>query len=92
MFSRNQYNFVSSKKSISLNSTCTIVCSETPFSENSYHVKNNISIALQINWPIVIWYDLLLKGVSEQTLITATVINCKIMLFLCKLNSTNQGC
>ena len=33
----------------------------------------------------------LMKGVFEQTLITATVINCKIILFLYDLNSTNQG-
>ena len=32
-----------------------------------------------------------MKGVFEQTLITATVINCKIILFLYDLNSTNQG-
>ena len=76
--------------STSLKKTCAIVCSEISFSRNSYHVKASKVITLQINWPISIWYDFLLKGVSEQTLSTATVINCKIILLLHDLNSTNQ--
>ena len=61
------------------------------FSENTYHVKTSNLIAFQINWLISIWYNFLLKGVSEQTLITVTLINCKIILVLYNLNSTNQG-
>ena len=37
---------------------------------------------MQINWSISIWYDFLLKVVSKQTLITATVINYKIIIVL----------
>ena len=61
------------------------------FSKNTYHVKASNWIAFQINWLISIWYNFLLKGVSEQTLITVTLINCKIILVLYNLNSTNQG-
>ena len=68
--------------------TCTIVCSEILFSENSYHVKTNKLIAFLINWPISIWYEFLLKAVSKQTLIIATVINWKVILVLYNLNST----
>ena len=33
----------------------------------------------------------LLQSVSEQTLITANAINCRIILVLYDLNKTNQG-
>ena len=51
-----------------LKKTC-VVCSEIPFSKNSYHIETGQLIALQIK------YDFLLKSVFEQILITATVIN-----------------
>ena len=71
--------------------TSTTVFSKISFSANSYHVKTSKLMAWQINWPISIWYEFLLKGVSRQTLITATLINFKTILVLYNLNSTNQG-
>ena len=38
-----------------------------------------------------LWSNFFLKGISEQTLIKDTLINCKIILTLYILNSTNQG-
>ena len=56
-----------------------------------YHIETNQLISSQINRPVLIPYDFLLKSVSEQVLITAIVINCQIILDLHELNSTNQG-
>ena len=76
--------------SVCLKKACTIVCLETPFSKNSYHMGTNKLIDLQINWSISIWYDFLLR--CFQTLIAANVIViiCRIILVLYDLNSTNQ--
>ena len=60
----------------------TIVCSEINYSKNSYHIDPSQLKALQINWPVSIWCNFLLKGVSKQTLITTTVIDFRIILAL----------
>ena len=71
--------------SISLKKTCTKVCSEIPFSENSYR---KIMQKL-VNWLLCksidgLHYDRIFcwKVFPKHTLITATVINCKIKLVL----------
>ena len=69
-----------------LGKTCTIVCSEITFSTSPFHIETSPLLALQINWPFSIWYDFLLKGVSEQTLITAIVIDFRILIVLYDLN------
>ena len=89
IFSGNQYYFVL-KISISLKKTYTIVCSEITFSKNSYHVETNQLVALEISWPVSICYDFLLKGIYELILITATVIDFRIIRVLYDLNSRNQ--
>ena len=42
-------------------------------------------------YAVSVQYDFLLKSVSKQILITATAINCRIIIDLYDLNSTNQG-
>ena len=76
---------------MSLKKTCTIVCSEIPFTKNLYHVIASQLISLQINRAVSMRYHFLLKSFSKQILIAATVINCRIMLDLYDLNSNNQG-
>ena len=71
--------------------TCTIICLEITFCKSSYHIETTQLIALQISWPSLICYDFLLKGVSEQTLNKATVIDLRIILISYDLNSPKQG-
>ena len=66
-----------------LKKTCTLVYSEIPCSKNSYHVETSQLISLQINRPVSIGYDFLLKSLSKQILITATVINCRKRKAIC---------
>ena len=44
-----------------------------------------------MSWPVSTLYDFLLKGMFEQTLITAVVIEFRIIVVLYDLNSRNQG-
>ena len=44
------------------------VCSETPFSKKSYHIEISQLICKVISLVLVsIWYEFLLKGISEHT-------------------------
>ena len=45
------------------------VCSETPFSKKLYHVEVGQVICKSINLLVSIWYEFLLKGISEQTIV-----------------------
>ena len=43
-------------------------CSETLFSKKSYYIETGQLICKTINWLVYIWYEFLLKGISEQTI------------------------
>ena len=76
-----------------LKKTCMIVSSEISYYESSYHIKTSKLIALQINWPISISYNFLLKAVSRQTLIIATLIQIyrmQIYFFKICVTDTNK--
>ena len=91
IFSENQYYFLQyCFLKIIFKKNCPIICSEITFSTDPFHIETNQLIALQTNWPVSIWYDFLLKGVPQQTLIAATVIDFIIILVLYELNSRNQ--
>ena len=79
------------KISMSLKKTFTTTCLEILFSKDSHHIETSWLIALQINWHVSLWYNFSLKSVSEQVLIITIVINCRIILDLYDINSTNQG-
>ena len=58
--------------------------------QSKFELHRNLSI--DCFWELVsICYNFSLKGVSEQTLITATVIKFRIMLGVDDLKSTNKG-
>ena len=45
------------------------VSSETPFSKKSYHIEIGQLICKVINLLVFIWYEFLLKDISEQTIV-----------------------
>ena len=47
------------------------VCSEVPFSKKSYHIEIGQLICKAINILVSIWYEFLLKGISEYTIVQA---------------------
>ena len=42
-----------------------VICSEIPFSKNSYHMETSPMICFA-NWMVSIWYKFSLKGISEH--------------------------
>ena len=81
--SGNQYYFVFFKNKHIFEKTSTIAFFEIFFSRNLCHIET-----IQMTGLNIIQY---FTRVSEQTLVTATAISCKIALILYDLNSTNQG-
>ena len=45
------------------------ICSEILFSKKLYYVDTGQLICSAINWIVSVWYELSLKGVSEQTIV-----------------------
>ena len=45
------------------------ICSEILFSKRLYYVDTGQLICSAINWIVSVWYELSLKGVSEQTIV-----------------------